>query len=133
MSYDLQTDAWLPVKTWNPNTIVDTTCRKFIFYHFRPVGWQVEIAELNAQGAAESFIVQPEQVSLILNVVPGFFQCVTVKSTNASDFKSRLLLAEYMELDRQGKAKLWKLDTNNFFRGAYEVFNGPNPIDITKP
>jgi hypothetical protein len=131
MSYSLATDVWLSVpNTWKPNTITDSICRKFAFHHIRPVGWKVELSATSGEHANETFIIQPGQVSLIVNVVPGFFVCVTLAPATGDDAGRFLLLGEYADYHKRGKAKFWYLSAKNLFEGPYEVFNGPMPIDL---
>jgi hypothetical protein len=131
MSYSLPIDAWLSVpNTWKPNTITDSQCRKFIFHHIRPVGHKVELAPKSGAHDNETFIIAPGQVSLIIGLVPGFFVCATLAPYSPENAGSRLLLAEYEALHRRDKAKIWHLNTTNFFQGPYEAFNGPNKIDL---
>jgi hypothetical protein len=131
MSYDLPTNTWLSVpNTWKPNNITDSICRKLCFYHFRPAGWKVEVAAHSGPHENETFIVHPGQVSLILNVLPGFFQCITAVSAYAGKPGQRFTAQEYAGLQALGQAKFWHLSTENLFHGAYEIFNGPNPLDL---
>ena len=66
---------------------------------------------------------------MILRVLPGFFQCVTVAAGHLDPTK-RYDGNDYARFLDSGEAALWYLATGNLFQGAWEAFNGPNPISI---
>jgi hypothetical protein len=128
--YNLPTNQWLLVPEYfRPNCVVPSICLKFAFHHIRPVDWSVELAENSGGYKNETTIIKPNQVSLILGYNPGYFHCVTATS-NFLNKNARLLANEYMIYHKLGQAKIWHLWADNLFKGNYEVFNGPNPIDL---
>ena len=132
MAYDLPVNEWLLVpENWRPNSIVPTLCEPFLFHHIRVVGWNVvTLSESSGSLRNQTQIIYPRQVSLITNVSPGYFHCVTITS-NLINREERMLFAEYLTYEKLGQAKTWHIDFKNFFQGPFEAFNGPNPIDIS--
>jgi hypothetical protein len=131
MTYSLEKDRWLSVpNSWRPNTIESRVCWKFMFHHLRPADWKVVLAESSGPHKNETQIIEPNQVSLIAGFETGFFKCITVTS-NYLDKERRIYLDEYLTYHKLGQAKFWHLDATNFFQSKFEVFNGPNPVDIS--
>ncbi len=95
----------------------------------RPAGWEVALAEASGQNKNETQIIKPKQVSLICGLEPGFFKLITLTS-NHLDKNKRTLAKDYDVYRNLGQAKYWYCDTTNFFNGNYEVFNGPNSINL---
>lgn len=108
--------------------------RQFIFHSIRPVSYKVILAECSGdeRNRNELRIIEPLQTSLILGYRTGFFVCVSVTSRLLEKRRTRLA-REYEILRNLGQAGLWFLAVNNLFQGPWQVFNGPNSIDLTAP
>jgi hypothetical protein len=131
LAYDLPVNEWLLIPHYfRPNYYVPSICRKFINHCIRPVGWSVEVVEsLNGGLKNETRIIKPNQVSMIIDLVPGYFRCVTITSNNI-DKNKMYDRKSYSDLYKMGNAKIWHIWTSNLFLDSYEVYNSP-PIDLT--
>ncbi len=130
MGYNLPINQWLLVPdAFRPNSVVHSVCLKFVFHHIRPLNWEVRLADSSGVHRNETTIIRPGQVSLIIGLKPGFFTCVTMISPHY-DSTTRYLAKEYETFYRLGQAKVWYATWENIFLGSFEIFNGPNPIDL---
>lgn len=132
MAYSIPVDTWVPGSTWRPNSFDGFSthiCWKFVFYHIRPTDRVVMVADSGAGFKNGIEIIDPKQVSLIVGVCSGFFKCVTMVGSFLNKEK-QYLAADYDSAINTGNAKFWYLPINQLHSGGWEVFNGPNKIDI---
>jgi hypothetical protein len=126
----LPLNVWLSVpNTWRPNYITRSVCLPFLFHRIRPATYKVQLAEYSGEHRNGARTIVPGQVSAIVGIKPGFFQCVTLTSTYV-DGRKLYSAQEFLKFLEQGDASVFYLYDSNFFQGAWEAFNGPNPISI---
>lgn len=133
MNNSIPVNEWVSVpNTWKLNSLDSRICRKFVFYHFRPYSFITAfVGNDSGVHSNETIGIKPGQISLIANYKSDYFQCLTVTSIYVNNIQ-RKPLSDLLAYRKHGQAKFWHLSALNFFQGDFEVFNGPNPLDLTK-
>ena len=126
MDYNIPINQWVSVLKWRPSNHVSSIFIKFLDYHIRPTQ-EVSLAHIMDCG---DVIISPYQVSLIIGLRANYFECLSVKSKHL-DNQARYLASELDVYQNLGQTVKWNLDASNFLMGNWEVFNGPNPINLT--
>ena len=123
----LPMNVWILVpQGWPVLRDVSSVTMKFVFHHIRPFSdWR--LASMSGPFMNEVGVIEKHQVSMIAGIRGEFFVCHTLSDSGAPKASRLLSAAEYA---RHPQAKEWFLSWRNLYRGDWEVFNGPNPIDI---
>lgn len=127
MTYPLPMNAWILIpQGWPVLKEVPSVAMKFVFHHIRPLD-DCHLAPSSGPFKNDLACISQKHVSVIAAVRGEFFLCYTLVGPSAAMSTRLLSAAEYV---RYPQAKTWYLSWGNLFHGAWEVFNGPNPIDI---
>jgi len=130
MSFPLRTNAWILVpQGWPVLREVQSTAMKFVFHHIRPIG-DCGLATMSGPFKNEVDSLAQKQVSMITAIRGDFFVCYTLVGVSATTTTRLLSPADYVRYAQLKQAKVWHLAWGNLFHGDFEVYNGPNPIDI---
>jgi len=125
-------NVWLSVPgTWKPQLpVAASIAKKFLFHHIRSSS-TLSLAP-STQGMKNDVLrITARQISIIAGMKQGLLVCATVTDPTLDKFNRRFSAGEFQDLLRNGKVGLWHISPDNLFQGPYEVFNGPNEIDIT--
>ena len=134
MSYNLPVNQWIVIP--DSFKITEQKCshsiyKKFIFYNIRCIGDGISIITTEDK-TENSLKLESLQTFYITNYNDNFFQCVTITSPILDNKKIRNF-RDYETYLKLGQAKIFRLASYNLLQGNFEVFNGPNPINIMIP
>lgn len=130
MSGAIPVNEWVSIPGhWKINHVGWEVCRSFIFYNIRPVQFSVELTDTTLGMKNGTRIIKPRQSSLIVGYEGGLFKCITSTSVHYDNTRNRLF-SEYQGMVERGQAAMLYLDAGNVFNGPWEVFNGPNPVNL---
>ena len=132
-SVSIPLNTWLSIAaTWRPQLpVAHSIAQKFLFHHIRPMN-HLNLAAYCADMKNDIQTIDASQISLIAVLSQDIFICTTVTSPMLDKFNARYHAMDYQDLVRHQQAGLWHIPVNNLFLGSYQVFNGPNAIDITR-